>query len=190
LTNKHRFYGSLMNKPRTIVLSLFLSLLALVSCIPLETSTTPSYTSDSSPTPTTSAEGTLTVHFVDVGQGDAILIDLHDIEVLIDGGGRSPGVVSYLNNYVNGALEVMIATRPHADHIGGLIDVLAAFRVDEIWHNGETSTSQTYSDFINAINFVRNLRVSHQFLNSWTILMTCRCRKFVIKRSNFRSSPT
>jgi competence protein ComEC len=38
-------------------------------------------------------EGTLMVHFIDVGQGDAILIDLKDIEVLIDGGDRSPGIV-------------------------------------------------------------------------------------------------
>jgi hypothetical protein len=54
---------------------------------------------------------TLTVHFIDVGQGDSILIDLGDIEVLIDGGGKTPGVTEYLNNYVDGALEVMIATQ-------------------------------------------------------------------------------
>ena len=54
--------------------------------------------------------GELKVHFIDVGQGDAILIDLNDIEVLIDGGDRSPGVVEYLKKYVDGPLEVMIAT--------------------------------------------------------------------------------
>jgi beta-lactamase superfamily II metal-dependent hydrolase len=94
----------------------------------------------------------LKVHFIDVGQGDSILVDLNDIEVLIDGGDRSPGVVEYLKKYVNGPLEVMIATHPHADHIGGLIDVLAAFEVKEVWHNGENSTSKTYSDFISAVN--------------------------------------
>ena len=41
---------------------------------------------------------TLTVHFVDVGQGDSILIDLGDTEVLIDGGDKSPGVVSYIDH--------------------------------------------------------------------------------------------
>ena len=46
----------------------------------------------------------------------------------------------------------MIATHPHADHIGGLIDVLAAFEVQQIWYNGETATSKTYSDFISAVN--------------------------------------
>ena len=72
-------------------------------------------------------QGKLKVHFIDVGQGDSILIDLNDIEVLIDGGERSPGVVDYLKDYVDGNLELMVATHPHADHIGGLIKVLTEF---------------------------------------------------------------
>jgi beta-lactamase superfamily II metal-dependent hydrolase len=94
---------------------------------------------------------TLIIHFIDVGQGDAILIDLGDTEVLIDGGDRSPSVVEYLNEYVNGALEVIVATHPHADHIGGFIAVLNTFEVQQVWHNGDTSTSQTYSDFMDAV---------------------------------------
>ena len=103
-------------------------------------------------TTTDTASGLLTVHFIDVGQGDAILVDLGDTEVLIDGGDRSPGVTAYLEDYVNGSLEVMIATHPHADHIGGLIEVLDDFDVEEIWLNGDTSTSKTYSDFITKVN--------------------------------------
>jgi beta-lactamase superfamily II metal-dependent hydrolase len=93
----------------------------------------------------------LRVHFIDVGQGDAILVDFGETEILIDGGGKSPGVVTYLNDYVDGALEVMVATHPHADHIGGLIAVLEAFSVQEIWHNGDTSTSQTFNQFMAAV---------------------------------------
>ena len=103
-------------------------------------------------TTTDTASGLLTVHFIDVGQGDAILVDLGDTEVLIDGGDRSPGVTAYLEDYVNGSLEVMIATHPDADHIGGLIEVLDDFDVEEIWLNGDTSTSKTYSDFIAKVN--------------------------------------
>jgi competence protein ComEC len=94
--------------------------------------------------------GQLAVHFIDVGQRDAILLDYADTEVLIDGGDTSPGVVTYLSSYVNGPLEVMVATHMHADHIGGLIAVLDAFEVNNIWHNGDTSTSQTYTNFMNA----------------------------------------
>ncbi len=101
------------------------------------------------PTPTTRE---LKVHFIDVGQGDSILIDLGETEVLIDGGGKSPGVVSYLKSYVDELIEIMVATHPHADHIGGLIAVLAEFEVKEIWHNGDTSTSKTYSEFMSAVN--------------------------------------
>ena len=93
----------------------------------------------------------LRVHFIDVGQGDSILIDYADIEILIDGGDRSPGVVSYLNNYVDGAIEIMVATHPHPDHIGGLIAVIEYFEIDDIWHNGDEFDSTTYDDFMAAV---------------------------------------
>jgi beta-lactamase superfamily II metal-dependent hydrolase len=96
--------------------------------------------------------GTLTVHFIDVGQGDSILLDLGDTEVLIDGGKESPGVVNYIDDYVDGSLEVMIATHAHADHMGGLIAVLNAFEVDEIWLNGDTSPYAFYSQFMSAVS--------------------------------------
>ncbi len=104
------------------------------------------------PTPTSTPTPKLQVHFIDIGQGDSILIDLGETEILIDGGKKSPGVTAYLENYVNGSLEVMIATHPHADHIGGLIAVLDAFEVEEIWLNGDTYSSNTYSDFMDRVN--------------------------------------
>jgi len=94
----------------------------------------------------------LSVHFIDVGQGDAILIDLGTTEILIDGGEEGSGAADYISAYVDGPLEAMIATHPHSDHIGGLIDVLAAFEVQEIWWNGETSSSDTFTDFMVAVN--------------------------------------
>jgi competence protein ComEC len=113
---------------------------------------TPSPPSDTSqPTSPEYEQGELAVHFIDVGQGDSILIDLGETEVLIDGGDKSPGVVSYLQDYIDGSLEVVVATHPHADHIGGLISVLNNFQVEQIWHNGDTSTSKTYTEFMTSI---------------------------------------
>jgi len=112
----------------------------------------PSPTITSSPDPEISPSQVLSVHFIDVGQGDSILIDLDETEVLIDGGDRSPGVVNYLSSYVDGELDVMVATHAHADHIGGLIDVLSEYEVKEIWLNGYTATSKTYEDFMSLVN--------------------------------------
>jgi beta-lactamase superfamily II metal-dependent hydrolase len=106
------------------------------------------------PSPTLTAVptgGELKAHFIDVGQGDSILIDLGETEVLIDGGEKSPGLVDYLKKYVDGALEVMVATHPHSDHIGGLIAVLGAFQVQQIWHNEDKSDSSTYNEFMTAV---------------------------------------
>ena len=146
-----------MNRLKTICVLLFLIL--VVGCSPKPSPTlpadtplsTPSATLESTPSPTPTLS-TLTVHFIDVGQGDSILIDLGDVEILIDGGDRSPGIVNYISAYVDGALEVMVTTHPHADHIGGLIAVLDRFEVKEIWLNGDTSTSKTFSDFMNLVN--------------------------------------
>ena len=137
-----------MKKLPLLIAALLVLILTSISCI----------TSVSTPTistpPTTTTEpprDELTVHFIDIDQGDAILIDLDETEILIDGGNKSPGVVSYLSDYIDGELEVMVATHPHADHIGGLISVLNTFQVEQIWHNGDTSSSQTYAEFMTAV---------------------------------------
>ena len=132
-----------MKRFAAISISIYL-LIVLTSCNTSEPTTTPI----PSPSPT---QEQLTIHFIDVGQGDSILIDLGEIEVLIDAGDRTPGVVSYLRDYVDGPLEVMVATHPHADHIGGLITILDAFQVQQIWHNGDTSESKTYAEFMNRV---------------------------------------
>ncbi len=98
-----------------------------------------------------SATGQLVVHFIDVGQGDAILIDYGSYEMLIDGG-QWGDCAGYIPRYVDGALEVVVATHPHADHIGGLTNVLNAFVVEDIWLNGDNATTQTYADFMDKVN--------------------------------------
>ena len=92
------------------------------------------------------------VHFIDVGQGDATLIDCGETEVLIDGGDNDAGpvVVDYLRPYVDGRLDYVIATHPDADHIGGLDDVLAAYSVGRVIDSGYVSTTRSYRDYLTA----------------------------------------
>jgi competence protein ComEC len=98
----------------------------------------------------TPVSGIISVHFIDVGQGDAILIDDGTTEILIDGGDKSSGVADYLDEYVDGNLEIMIATHAHADHIGGLGSVLEKYTVEQIWYDGYSYSSKTFTDFISA----------------------------------------
>ena len=144
---------------KSILIFMILNVVLLGACtpaIPAPTEALPPVEApppvEETPAKETPAEHELKIHFIDVGQGDSILIDLGETEVLIDGGDRSPGVVDYLSDYVDGPIETLVATHPHADHIGGLIAVLAHFDVDSIWLNGDTSTSQTYSEFMSAVN--------------------------------------
>jgi beta-lactamase superfamily II metal-dependent hydrolase len=148
-----------MKKPAILLIAVCLFLSA-ASCGSPPTSPghtitpAPSFSATPTPSPTLTSvptQGELKVHFIDVGQGDSILLDLGETEVLIDGGEKSPGVVDYLKNYVDGPLEVMVATHPHSDHIGGLIAVLAAFQVQQIWYNGENGDSSTYNEFMTAV---------------------------------------
>ena len=93
------------------------------------------------------------VHFIDVGQGDATLIQTRGGSVLIDGGDRQAGpvVVSYLRNEGISKISYVVATHPHADHIGGLIDVLGEFEVGTIIMPRVAHTTITFERFIDAI---------------------------------------
>ena len=76
----------------------------------------------------------LTVHFINVGEGDAVLLVQGDYAMLVDGGPVDMGttVFTYLRDHGVGRLEYVVATHPFADHIGGLPDVLRRMNVRNI----------------------------------------------------------
>lgn len=80
------------------------------------------------------ASGELAVHFIDVGQADAILIQTEGETMLIDAGNQDDGdlIRSYLNANGVETLNYVIATHPHEDHIGGMAQVLNAFPADTV----------------------------------------------------------
>ncbi len=93
----------------------------------------------------------VTVHFIDVGQGDSIFIDTQNRDVLIDGGSAtaSQTVVDYLDDLNITHIHLVIATHMHEDHIGGLVPILnSTITIDEILVNNQTHTSNTYNKFI------------------------------------------
>ncbi|MCJ7613767.1 hypothetical protein MUO71_03245, partial [Candidatus Bathyarchaeota archaeon] len=98
----------------------------------------------------------VTVHFIDVGQGDSIFIDTADRDVLIDGGSAtaSQKVLDYLDS--------LNITHIHEDHIGGLVTLLnSTITIDIVLFNNQISTSATYNKFI-ALAQAHNLTVAQR----------------------------
>src|SRR5690606_22752049 len=92
------------------------------------------------------------VHFMDVGQGDAILLVAEDAVVLIDAGRYDRNdVVPYLSGLGIERIHLFVATHPDADHIGQCDRVMQAFVVLEVWMPGTERDTQTFERCLRAI---------------------------------------
>lgn len=106
------------------------------------------------------AADTLDVYFIDVGQGDAILIDCGDWEALLDAGrgysATNAAVLAVLEEHVvDGIIELAILSHPRADHYGGFQAVFNQYEVWEFWRSFDTepdTSGLTYSYFLNALS--------------------------------------
>lgn len=98
------------------------------------------------------SDSPLQLHFLDVGQGDAVLIRGPDgRSVLYDGGPRGSGTVELLRGLGVEDLELVIASHNHADHIGGLEEVIRAFSPRFYMDNGVPYTTLTYARVLDAV---------------------------------------
>lgn len=75
------------------------------------------------------------IHFIDVGQGDAVLVEQDGLFALIDAGGEQSEVylLPYLKSCGVEKLDLVVMTHPHEDHIGGMNAVLRQITVEELW---------------------------------------------------------
>lgn len=98
-------------------------------------------------------EGIVYVTFLDVGQGDSIIIRSDDGVALIDAGSEKYAhrIIAYLEHSNVDFIDVVVATHPHADHIGGLIDVLGNFEVGVVYMPNAVHTTRTFERFIDRI---------------------------------------
>lgn len=106
------------------------------------------------PSPEFSANRLLKVHFLDVGQGDSIVVQTPGGQtILVDGGNRESGelVSNYLKDLGVSELMAVVATHPHEDHIGGLITVLDSIPVKGVYMPNATHTTATFTNFLEAV---------------------------------------
>lgn len=125
------------------LLSLLLALLLLTGCAGGSNQTTQP--------PTESSEtGNLTIHFIDVGQADAILLECDGEYMMVDGGNVADSslVVSYLQTQGVTKLEAVVGTHAHEDHVGGLAGVLAVYETAAVYAPTRTYASQCFDNFV------------------------------------------
>lgn len=90
--------------------------------------------------------------FLDVGQGDALLVRAPEGRTaLVDAGPKNAGIVAALRRHGVEAIDLAVATHPHADHIGGMAAVLSAFPVRYYLDNGVPHTTSTYQELLRAL---------------------------------------
>ena len=102
---------------------------------------------------TTQTSANVTIKFIDVGQGEAILIALPEKTVLIDAGptGSAPKIAQVLQELGRNKIDYLVATHPDEDHIGGMADVISNTQIGTIYAPNKTNNTATYRKFLAAI---------------------------------------
>ncbi|EGT4144828.1 ComEC/Rec2 family competence protein [Clostridium perfringens] len=95
----------------------------------------------------------LMISYMDVGQGDAAYIKVNGNDILIDAGPRSNSkeLLEQLKAKNIDNFELVIATHPHEDHIGGMVDVFKEYEVKAFYSPKITHTTKTYENLVKAV---------------------------------------
>ena len=105
------------------------------------------------PSDTAQTSTNVTIKFIDVGQGEAILIALPEKTMLIDAGptGSAPKIAQVLQELGRNKIDYLVATHPDEDHIGGMADVISSTQIGTIYAPNKTNNTATYRKFLTAI---------------------------------------
>ena len=107
----------------------------------------------------TAVDGNLVIDYIDVGQGDSILIRQGEHAMLIDGGTSESKdtILDFLEEENVTYLDYIIGTHPHEDHIGSLDDVVLALDFDTIFFPKVTTNTKFSKVFVLVVTFGKNI---------------------------------
>ena len=117
-----------------------------------------------------SGKNPLKVHFLYAGQADSSFIELPDNKcMLIDAGTADFGkeLVSFIKKLGYEKIDTVIATHPHADHIGGMSEILKSFEIGHFYMPKKTHTSQTFE---NMISLLQEKKIKTNYAKSGDVL--------------------
>ena len=110
---------------------------------------------------TNSNSNYLTVYFIDVGQGDCILVNVNGYNLLIDSGPSSArkSLLGYLDKLSISKFDYVIATHPHEDHIGNMDAIIRKYHIGKFLAPKVTASTLTFENMVTALND-KNLKIS------------------------------
>lgn len=110
---------------------------------------TPVVTVQPTESPTETPVSELTVHFIDVGQADAAVLQCGDDTMMIDGGNVADSslIVAYLKKLNIDNIDYMVCTHAHEDHVGGLSAPLSVMPVSAVYAPYAEADSKAYQNF-------------------------------------------
>lgn len=111
-------------------------------------------TAHTSTVDTPAEDGTLEVHFIDVGQADAIVIVQDEHAMLVDAGENETGneVVEYINSIGITDFDYAVGTHPHSDHIGAMRTMIKSFDIEEVFIPAVEHDTYTYEKTLTLID--------------------------------------
>lgn len=138
-------------KKRLILFFLTISIILFASC---SADGFPPKNAAQSDNGAVSPDAELCVHYIDVGQGDSIFIELPDGEtMLIDAGVSEAGgiIEEYITDLGYDRITYLVATHPHADHIGGMAYIVENFDIGSVYMPKAMADTRTFESLLEAI---------------------------------------
>lgn len=99
-------------------------------------------------------EGKLVCHYLDIGQGDSIFIELPNSKtMLIDSGENyhGAGIITYIKSTGHDKIDYLVGTHPHSDHIGSLAYIVRNFEIGEVYLPKVSTNSKVYEELLKAL---------------------------------------